>query len=173
MVKKHSLFILLVICANLFGQNDTIKKYTYLSNYDSNKLKIEGNWKQSFQNKYENIISHCPILKDDKNNILEFAKWDSRRHPLVKGNDLTKINLSFINYLNENKIEILGLETGPKRNFFFYALKLNSKVNPDQKIILYYLIGVKGYYVYRIATYNYEIDRKDSFTFLTSTFNNN
>jgi len=172
-MKNLYLLLILLFSTNSFCQNDSIKKYTYITDFGGNKIKLEGNWKEVYENKYENFITHCPILKDNENNILEFGKWDSRRLPLEHGNNLTEINLSFINFLNEKKIEILGLESGPKKNYFIYKLNLNSKIKPNEKVILYKLIGVKGKYVYSIAYYSYDRELENSSIFLADTFNNN
>ncbi|WP_298392772.1 hypothetical protein [Flavobacterium sp.] len=172
-MKNLHLLLILLSFTNSFSQNDSIKKYTNLEDFGGNKYKLEGNWKEVYDGKYENFITHCPILRDNKNNILEFAKWDSSKLSLQNGNNLTEINLSLINYLNEKKIEILGLESGPKKNYFIYKLNLNSKIKQNEKVILYNLIGVKGKYVYSIVYYSYENKLENSSIFLADTFNNN
>lgn len=172
-MKNLSLLLILLFSSTCFGQYDSIKDITKNIDAGLNKLVINGKWTEVFDNKNEHFISHCPIFKNESNTILEFAKWDYRNHPLKHGNDLTKINLSFINFLNEKKIEILDLQSSPNKDYLIYKLKWNSVLKPNEKIILYILKGVKGIYVYNIAIYSYENELENPFPFLSNTFNNN
>jgi len=172
-MKYNLLLIFLLLSINSFGQYDSIKKNTLKIDSSLNELIIPGDWEDFDEtSKNEHFISHCPIYKNQNNTILEFAKWDSTILPLKDGNDIEKSNNTFLQSLENRKIEILLTEFGPKKNYYLYKLRKKSSMISDE-LIIYYLIGVKKKFVFQIATYRYEKESECSFNFLIELFNNN
>ena len=92
-MKYYIKLIFLLLSITSFGQYDSINKITRKIDPGLNELMIPGKWEDLDKtNKNENLISHCPIYKNENNTILEFAKWDSTKLPLTNGNDIVKTN---------------------------------------------------------------------------------
>ncbi len=172
-MKYYHILIFLLLSFNSFGQYDSIKKTTRKIDSGLNELIIPGKWEDLDKtNKNENLISHCPIFKNENNTILEFAKWDSTKLPLKNGNDIVKTNNNFSQSLKSRKLEIISTEVIPKKNYYLYKLKKKSSRTSDE-LIIYYIIGVKKKIVLTAASYKYEKESECSFNYLIELFNNN
>ena len=150
---------------NDFGKNnkiedkyDSINDITFTKDAGGNKLNLIGKWKLSDLEKDETgiFISHCPTFINDENIILEFAKWDSSKLPLVNKNNLDKTNNVSLKYFKEIKAEILSSEYNSKKKYYLHKLKCASKTKTNESYIAYILIGVKNKYVYKFAISNFK-----------------
>ncbi|MEC4003104.1 hypothetical protein OX283_000410 [Flavobacterium sp. SUN052] len=167
-------FLLIIICVtfNCFAQYDSIKNITYKIDAVGRKLILPDKWNDfNEKNKDEHFISHCPIFINENNTILELAIWDSKILPLKDGNNLKKINKSFLIYLKEKNWEILLQEDNHNKGYYLYKIKIISRFG--KPLIINHLIGVKEEFIYKFAVYNYTKETELDFEFLKKSFNNN
>ena len=172
-MKKYFTLLIYFLCLHSYGQYDSIKNQTIKIDFFSNKLIIQGDWDDYHNKKNERFVSHCPLFIDENNTILELAKWDSEKLPLVNGNDIKKSNKTFLKNAKKKNMEILISEVGINIEFYFYKLNRKSIYNPEKNIIIYHLLGVKNKYVYCIAMYNYDSEIDNPLEFLINLFNKN
>jgi hypothetical protein len=134
-----------------------------------------GKW-EKFARTDDYFVSHCETFKDEKNTFLEYRKLDPNKIVFTNGSKLNlkslkELDLEFLDYLNKNDIEIVAKVIGPEKNYYLYKLKKKSKLKPDEKILINYLLGVKNKFEYRFALYNYDLEIENSFDFLANLFN--
>jgi hypothetical protein len=177
-MKKIFLFFNLLFWSICFGQKDLIVKSTDKNVSNSNDSLNNFKPIKQFDKKHEYFISHSKLFVYEKNTFLEYRKLDPTE--IVFTNDsklklksLKELDLEFLDYIAIDKSELLVKEIGPKKDYYLYKLKKKSKLNPNEEIILYYLLGVKNKFEYRFALYNYEREIENSFDFLVNLFNKN
>jgi len=158
-------------------QYNSLKNTTAVKLYSNHIINLIGKWDHFNDTKFgeEHLVSHCPILVDENNVILEFAIFDQSFH-----NDLTG-SYSFRHYQKQyltryapkNSV-LISSQIDEAKKIYVYKLKSPSKFNQNNIYTSYHLIGKKNNKVYRMVIYNIDETNFENFdTFLINTFNNN
>lgn len=139
---------------------DSIKDATNIENLEHQKIEIIGKWKAFDYEKFttEVFISHCPLLTNSDNIMLEIStKHEEKLNWRKKSNSevLDQVKKSF-----ESNIEITSnyktIIANTKENYILYKIKRPSYRIKDVIIEGYYLLGVKNDKVYRLVLFNFD-----------------
>ena len=162
-----------------FHEYDTINDITIIEDASHEKLKIFGKWDYVDREKQDIdiLVSHCPMLINEDNVILEFAKWDTIQDTFIKGSYLTNLIKSYngvIKYYKKSKTEILFSKLNNKENYFIFKIKYISKINKKQSFFVYTFHGVKNKYIYSFAISHFkDEDYLNLDQFLINLYNSN
>jgi hypothetical protein len=156
---------------------DSINNFTNVKLYTDDKIKLLGKWYDFNYTKYkhENIITHCPVLVDENNAILEIGIFDTEFHRVFTGDwDYKAFNRHYHRRVKKVNGEIISFQINKVENFSLYKVKMPSRYNKDVFFTSYHLIGEKNKKIYRMVLYNMDETNFENFeNFLINTFNNN
>ncbi len=162
-----------------FHEYDTINDITIVEDASHEKLKIFGKWDYVDREKQDIdiLVSHCPMLINEDNVILEFAKWDTIIENVAKGNNLSNLLKCYkrtIKYYKKSKTEILFSKFNKEANYYIFKIKYISKINKNQSFFVYTFHGVKNKYIYSFAISHFkDEDYLNLDQFLINLYNSN
>lgn len=162
-----------------FHEYDTINDITIAEDASHEKFKIFGKWDYVDREKQDIdiLVSHCPMLINEDNVILEFAKWDSTKVTFFKPNTINNLLKRFNNttkFHKKNKTEILFSIYNKAANYYIFKIKYISKINKKQSFFVYIFYGVKNKYIYKFAISHFkDEDYLNLDQFLINLYNSN
>ncbi|WP_395044632.1 hypothetical protein [Flavobacterium sp.] len=156
---------------------DSIKNITTVNIYNVGTIFLIGKWNDFNKQKYleERLITHCPVLINENNFILEIGIFDQEINQILTGRiNFKKYNFAFLRQNKRMKSKILTSVFNKEKNYYLHKIKHRSLYNDASFFTSYHLIGKKGKDFYRMVLYNNDETNFENFEeFLINTYNNN
>ncbi len=157
---------------------DSISDVTTIEDRNNKKFIIAGKWSDFDHTKFstEVFISHCPLLINSNNILLEIwsryedkFKWRKKTSNEV----LQQVKKDFEENWTGFSIKSI-YKSDEEKGYYLYKIKKQSRNLEDTYIEGYYLIGVKNEKVYRLSLFNFnESEFAGIDNFIINLYNSN